>query len=130
MQKFFKNNKIQIFKFALVGLGSNILNFSIYSFVYNLSVGINLASSIGYICGLLNSFYFSNNWVFTSTRNKKTNYALFLFALIYFLGGLEMTCIINIVDKLIQNHKIAWICGVFVAAMNNYFCSKYLLFLD
>ena len=63
-------------------------------------------------------------------RNKKTYHALILFIIIYFFGGLEMTLIINILDKLIQNHNIAWICGAFVAAMNNYLCSKYLLFDD
>ena len=47
---------------------------------------------------------------------------------IYLMGGLEMILIINVVDKLIQNHKIAWICGAVVAAMNNYLGSKYLLF--
>ena len=113
-----------------MGLGSTILNFCIYSIFYNLTLLINLASVMGYISGLFNSFYFSDKWVFTRSRNKKTNYTLFLFAVIYFLGGLEMTLIINIVDKLIQNHKIAWICGAFVAAMNNYLCSKYLLFDD
>ena len=49
---------------------------------------------------------------------------------IYMMGGLEMALIINVVDKLIQNHRMGWICGVCVAAMNNYFCSKYLLFHD
>tara|TARA_Y100000589_G_scaffold7443_1_gene6334 strand:+ start:256 stop:648 length:393 start_codon:yes stop_codon:yes gene_type:complete len=127
---FYKKNKIQIIKFAVVGLGSNVLNFCIYSIIYNLSLGISLASFIGYVCGLLNSFYFSVNWVFIKSRNKKTIYAPFLFVVIYFLGGLEMMLIINIIDKLIQNHKIAWICGAFVAAMNNYLCSKYLLFDD
>ena len=128
MIRFFKKNKIQIVKFAVVGLGSTVLNFCIYSIIYNLNFGINLASSIGYACGLLNSFYFSNIWVFNRLRNKNTNYALFIFIAIYFIGGLEMALIINVVDKLIQNHKIAWICGAFVAAMNNYLCSKYLLF--
>tara|TARA_B100000900_G_scaffold117870_1_gene99330 strand:+ start:527 stop:919 length:393 start_codon:yes stop_codon:yes gene_type:complete len=126
--RFFKKNKIQIFKFALVGLGSTILNFFVYSIIYNLNLGINLASFIGYASGLLNSFYFSNKWVFSSSRHKKTNYALFLFVVIYFLGGLEMALIINTVDKLIQNHKVAWISGACIAAMNNYLCSKYLLF--
>ena len=128
MISFFNKNKIQILKFSLVGFGSTILNFCVYSIVYNITLRINLASFIGYSFGLLNSFYFSDNWVFARSRNKKTNYALFLFVLIYFIGGLEMTLIINFVDKLIQNYKIAWICGVFVAAVNNYLCSKYLLF--
>ena len=85
---------------------------------------------MGYIGGLLNSFYFSDKWVFTRSRNKKNNYALFFFIVIYFVGGLEMTLIINIVDKLIYNYKIAWICGAFVASMNNYLFSKYFLFND
>tara|TARA_Y100001978_G_scaffold36996_1_gene32981 strand:- start:97 stop:489 length:393 start_codon:yes stop_codon:yes gene_type:complete len=128
--RFFKKNKIQIIKFALVGLGSSILNFFIYSIIYHLTLRINLASFIGYTFGLLNSFYFSDNWVFSSSRNKKTNYAFSLFVVIYFLGGVEMALIINIVDNLIQNHKVAWLCGAFIAAMNNYLCSKYLLFDD
>ena len=130
MRRFFKKNKIQILKFIIVGLGSTALNFCIYSIIYKLTFAINLASFIGYSVGLLNSFYFSDNWVFSGSRNKKTNYALFLFFGIYFLGGLEMALIINFVDNYIQNHKIAWIGGVFVAAMNNYLCSKYLLFDD
>ncbi len=128
MISFFKKNKIQILKFIVVGLGSTLLNFLIYSIIYHYTLEINLASLIGYICGLLNSFYFSDNWIFTRSKNTKFHYAIFLFFLIYFVGGLEMTLIINIIDNLIQNHKIAWICGAFVAAMNNYLGSKYLLF--
>ena len=117
-------------KFALVGLGSSALNFCVYSILYQLTFIINLASFIGYVSGLFTTFYFSNKWTFTKSRYNSLNFTLFLFVFIYFLGGLEMTLIINIVDKLIQNHRIAWICGVFVAAMNNYFCSKYFLFHD
>ena len=128
--RFLKKNKIQILKFGLVGLGSTFLNYCVYSIVYQLTLRINLASFLGYFSGLFTTFYFSNNWTFTKSRYKKLSYTLFLFFLIYFMGGLEMTLIINIVDKLILNHRIAWICGVFVAAVNNYFFSKYLLFHD
>ena len=117
-------------KFGLVGLGSTFLNFCVYSIVYQLTLIINFASFLGYVSGLLTTFYFSNNWTFSKARYKNLSYTLFLFVFIYFMGGLEMTLIINIVDKLLQNHRIAWICGVLVAAMNNYFCSKYLLFRD
>ena len=113
-----------------MGLGSTFLNFCVYSIVYQLTLIINLASFLGYFSGLFTTFYFSNHWTFSKARYKNLSYTLFLFVFIYFMGGLEMTLIINIVDKLIQNHRVAWICGVFVAAMNNYFCSKYLLFYD
>ena len=128
MKRFLKKNKIQILKFALVGLGSTFLNFCIYSILYHLTFKLSLASFISYFAGLLNSFYFSDKWIFTRSRNKKTNYLLFLFIVVYFLGGLEMALIINFLDKLIQNYRIAWICGAFVAALNNYLCTKYLLF--
>ena len=128
MRRFFRKNKIQIFKFVVVGTVSTILNYCIYFVAYNLTLSINLASFLGYTCGLLNSFYFSDTWVFAKSRNKKTNYALFLFVLIYFFGGLEMALTINIVDNLIHNYKIAWICGAFIAAVSNYLCSKKLLF--
>ena len=130
MIRFLKKNKSQIFKFVLVGLGSTLLNFSIYSIVYNLTLWINLASFIGYIIGLLNSFYFSQNWIFSKIRNKRVNCSVFLFFFIYFIGGLEMTLIIYIMDNLIQNYKIAWLSGAFVAAINNYLMSKYFLFED
>ena len=114
----------------VVGLGSTILNFCIYSIVYNLNLGINLASFIGYTCGILNSFYFSDKWVFPSSRGKDLNYSLTIFFVIYFVGGLEMTMVINFMNNLLQNHLIAWICGVFVASANNYLGSKYFLFND
>ena len=128
--RFLKKNKVQILKFAFVGLGSTFLNFCVYSIIYHFTLTINLASFLGYSSGLFTTFYFSNNWTFTKSRYKNLSHTIFFFVLIYFIGGLEMTLIINIVDKLIQNHNIAWICGVFVAAINNYFCSKYLLFHD
>ena len=128
--RFLKKNKIQIIKFGLVGLGSTFLNFCIYSIVYQLTLIINLASFLGYLSGLLTTFYFSNNWTFSKSRYKNLSYTFFIFVFIYFMGGLEMTLIVNTVYKLIQNHRIAWICGVFVAAINNYFCSKYFLFHD
>ena len=94
-------------KFGLVGLGSTFLNFCVYSIVYKITLTINLASFLGYFSGLLTTFYFSNNWTFSKSRYKNLSYTLCLFMFIYFMGGLEMTLIINIVDKLIQNHRIA-----------------------
>ena len=117
-------------KFAFIGLLATFLNFCVYSIIYHLTLKIKLASVIGYFSGLLITFYYSNSWTFTKARYQNLSYSLLLFIFIYFMGGLEMTLIINIVDKLIQNHRIAWICGAFVAAMNNYVGSKYLLFHD
>jgi len=51
-----------------------------------------------------------------------------MFVVIYLLGGIEMTIIINILYKLSANHIIAWICGASFATVNNFLFSKYFIF--
>ncbi len=130
MLRFIKKNKFQILKFLIVGLLSSTLNFFIYSLVYYLTFKITFASISGYLIGLANSFYFSSKWIFTKTRKKRFNYTFIVFMIIYIIGGLEMTLIINIVNAIVQNPYIAWLCGALIAAVNNYLCSKYLVFGD
>ena len=113
-----------------MGFSSNFFNFVVYSFIYQLTNVINLASFLGYIVGLLNSFYFSDKWVFSKPKDRKLNYALFLFFVIYIIGGFEMIVVINIVNNIFQDYKIAWLCGGFIAAASNYICLKYFLFKD
>ena len=128
MIRFLQKNKYQILKFIIVGLISNVLNFGVYTLVYKLTFSINLASFLGYVVGLVNSFLFSKNWVFNNSKKLKLDKTFIIFTLIYFLGGLEMTIIINTVNENIQDYRLAWICGAIVAAINNYLGSKYLLF--
>ena len=127
---FVQRNKFQILKFVFVGLISTCINFIFYSFIYNLTSSINLASFIGYCLGLLNSFYFSDKWVFQNSRKKRLKNAFILFLFIYILGGLEMTLTINIINYLFKDHNVAWLCGAFMAASSNYLFSKYFLFND
>ena len=54
----------EIKRFILVGFGSNALNFLVFILLYRLSATIWIASSLGYIAGLSNSFYFGKVWVF------------------------------------------------------------------
>jgi len=128
--RFVQRNKFQILKFVFVGLMSTCINFIIYSFIYNLTFSINLASFLGYCLGLLNSFYFSDKWVFKNSRKKRLKNAFILFLLIYFLGGLEMTLAINIINNFFKDHNLAWLCGALMAASSNYLFSKYFLFKD
>jgi len=126
--QYVKKNKNQIFKFVIVGLLSSFLNFISYIFIYSITRDINLSSLTGYSLGLLNSFYFSSNWVFPGAQKFKLNKAFLLFLLIYCVGGIQMTLTINFVDKIIENYKFAWLCGAFIASVNNYLGSKYVLF--
>ena len=128
LKRFINNYKIQIFKFLIVGVLSSILNFLIYKSIYIFTANINLSSVLGYCIGLLNSFLLSSKWVFSNNRCIRLDKAFIVFVLIYALGGLEMTMIINVLYELSANHIIAWLCGACVAATNNFLFSKYLIF--
>ena len=78
--------------------------------------------------GLLTSFVLAKIWVFRDNSQKKILKSFFIFCIIYFLGGLEMSLIIVYLNQLVNNYNFAWFCGAFVGAVNNYLGSKYLLF--
>jgi len=111
-----------------VGVFSSVLNFLVYKSIYIVTANINLSSVLGYFIGLLNSFLFSSQWVFSNNRRIRLDRAFIKFVSIYALGGLEMTIIINVLYELSANHIIAWLCGASLAAINNFLFSKYLIF--
>tara|TARA_B100000674_G_C37861898_1_gene925194 strand:+ start:118 stop:513 length:396 start_codon:yes stop_codon:yes gene_type:complete len=128
LKKYLKKNKLQIIKFILVGLTSAVISFGTYSLIYIFTSRINIASFLGYVAGMSNSFLFARNWVFINSRKIRIDKALVIFCLIYIVGGLEMTIVVYCVDLLIENYKIAWFIGAIIAACSNYLGSKYLLF--
>ena len=128
LRRFINNHKVQISKFLIVGVLSSIFNFLVYKSTYIFTANINLASVLGYCIGLLNSFLFSSKWVFSNKAYNRLDKAFLMFVLIYLIGGFEMTIIIDVLYKAGTNHIIAWLCGAFVAAINNFLFSKYLIF--
>ena len=128
MNKFFQENKYQIFRFTISGLIATCLNFFVFDLFYLIFKNIILASLIGYSSGLLSSFVFVKIWVFRDNSNLRIFKSFFVFCLIYFLGGLEMSLIIFFLNQLVENYKAAWFCGAFIGALNNYLGSKYFLF--
>jgi len=128
LEKLFKENKYQIFRFIVSGLISTFINFFVYHLLYKIFENIIFASLFGYSTGLLSSFILAKIWVFRNNSQKKIFKSFFIFCLIYFLGGLEMSLIIIFLNQLLFNHKFSWLCGTFIGALNNYLGSKYFLF--
>ncbi|CAE20100.1 hypothetical protein PMM1641 [Prochlorococcus marinus subsp. pastoris str. CCMP1986] len=121
-------NKYQILRFFISGLIATFINFLVFNSFYLIFKNIIFASLLGYSTGLLSSFVFAKIWVFRDNSQKKIIKSFFIFCLIYFLGGLEMSLVIIFLSRLIDNYKIAWLIGAFIGALNNYLGSKYFLF--
>ena len=118
----------EIRRFIIVGVGSNALNFLVYILLYRLGTTIWIASSLGYIVGLSNSFYFGKTWVFNS-ESVVFKHAIIKFILIYGFGGIGMVLIITMLDSLTaMDYRVIWFFGAFFAFLNNYLGSKIFVF--
>ena len=128
MGKHFQKNKYRIFRFIISGFIATCINYLVFNSVYLIFKNLILASIFGYSSGLLSSFTFAKIWVFRDNSKKKIIKSFFIFCLIYFLGGLEMSIMITFLNGLIDNYKVAWLFGAFIGALNNYLGLKYVLF--
>ena len=128
MYKFFKRNNKQIFRFLVSGIIASSFNFISYRTLYLIFKNILFASISGYCVGVLVSFIFAKSWVFQNSSNQPLLKSFFLFCLIYFLGGIEMSLVIVFLNRLIENYKIAWVFGAIIGSLNNFLGSKYFSF--
>ena len=128
MYKFFKKNNQQILRFIISGVIASSLNFFSYRALYLIFKNILFASISGYCIGILVSFIFAKSWVFKISSSQPLVKSLYLFCLIYILGGIEMSLVIVFLNRLIENYKIAWFIGALIGSINNYLGSKYLSF--
>ena len=128
MYKFLKRNNQQILKFIVSGVIASSFNFISYRAIYLIFNNILFASISGYSIGLVVSFIFAKSWVFKKSSIQPLVKSLFLFCLIYFFGGIEMSLVILFLNRLIDNYGIAWLFGALIGSINNYLGSKYLLF--
>ena len=115
-------------RFAIIGVVSNIINFTLYSLTYLMFINIIISSLIGYFFGILTSYYFGRLWVF-KVDNKFTLNEIVRFVSVYVIGGLGMTIIIYYLDHYLNfDYKLSWVVGALFAITNNYLGSKHLVF--
>ena len=128
---YFNMKKIigEVSRFVVVCVGSNVVNYFTYVLMYTLiGVPLWIAAAAGYIVGLMNSFYFGKLWVFNHGSSIH-RLAIIKFILVYGIGGIGMTVIINELDSnTILDYRLIWFFGALFAFFNNYLGSKWLVF--
>lgn len=119
----------EVIKFSITGIVSVIINFGFYFFLFNLSGYILMSASIGYIAGVANSFVLGRYWVFKYEKEFSLN-EVFLFSLVYLIGGVIMLLIISALDSRNFNYIFSWFCGAAYAVINNFIGSKFVVFKE
>ena len=108
MNKFFNSilclpKQQDVQRFLLMGVLSNVINFAVYYALININVNLSLSSILGYLAGLICSYHLGRVWVFGQRFDINSKSILF-FGIVYFLGSVWMTVIIN----LMVNYLWGW----------------------
>ncbi len=120
--------KSEIKRFLVVGIGSNILNYLAYYLIFITGFSIIVASAIGYLVGVFNSYYFGSTWVFCE-KGKINLMSFLIFIGVYLIGGAGMVLIIDFTYSiLLLDYRMCWLLGAIFAVINNYIGSKFLVF--
>src|SRR3990170_8363754 len=111
----------ELTRFLIVGIGSNLLNFVVYVFTHTIGAPLIVASTAGYVAGILNSYNFGKIWVFDAV-NRTGNMTIVVFLLVYTIGGIGMSGIIEALDRYVGlDYRISWFFGAIFAFLNNFF---------
>jgi putative flippase GtrA len=87
-----------------------------------------LSSTLGYVVGLVNSYYLGKIWVFNS-KSKISFKEVIKFLIVYLIGGIGMVAIIWVLsDKYNIDYRLSWLFGAFFAVINNFFGSKFIVY--
>ena len=125
-----KNLTIQIWRFLIVGIFANMVNFVFYHFLYIQSNLAFTSSIFGYAAGMILSYLGGRFWTFGG--NKYLNKAAYLiFIIIYVASGIMMATLIHVFVMIIDvHHAVAWCIGASAAIILNFFGQKFIVFKD
>jgi len=106
---FFLNGfKQQFFKYFLVSLICLVIDFSSYLFLfYVLNIDLDISATIGYVAGLIISYFLLTKYVFSSVSRNSLKFLLrrfFLFLISGTVGAISTFSVVNIVVVIFGNN--------------------------
>jgi hypothetical protein len=105
---FLNGFKQQFFKYFLVSLICLAIDFSCYLFLfYVLNIDLDISATIGYVAGLIISYFLLTKYVFSSVSRKSLKFLLrrvFLFLISGTVGAISTYSVVNIVVVIFGNN--------------------------
>lgn len=123
---------MQFFKFGIVGLSNTIISYVVYLIGVFFGLHYLLASILGFVISILNSFYWNNQYVFKTNANEKRSLiSSFCKTFLAYAGtGLVLNNILLIiqVDILHCNKTIAPLINLIITIPLNFVLNKFWAF--
>ena len=119
----------QFIKFGIVGLSNTIISYGVYAGLTYVGVPYVLASVIGFVVSVLNSFFWNNRYVFKKNDGEQRNpwWTLAKTFLAYAGTGLILSNILLVlfVDKMGISKYLAPILSLVITIPLNFVINKY-----
>ena len=127
MEKFNKQNFLEIYRFLIVGICSVSIDFLFYYlFIYLDFFDPNNSKRISFIIGAIFAFYTNRNYVFKVSEKKFTQYVMF--SLLYFISFILNSIIHDYVYLLTSVTLISFLCATAVSTVTNFAGQKFIIF--
>jgi putative flippase GtrA len=117
----------QIFRFALVGVGVNVLLYAAYLTLVGLQVDVKVAMSLAYVGGVVLGFVLNRRWTFGRLRRPCGDVPAYL--TVYLAGYLlTLGALVLFVDGMGWAHQAVQGAMVFIVAALAFVLQKYWVF--
>lgn len=117
----------QLFRFAVVGLVSNVLLYLAYLLITALGVGHKTVMTVLYITGVCMTFVLNRNWTFT--HDGHVTRAFLAYVALYAFGYLvNFAVLYALVDRLGYDHRIVQGTMIVCLAIFFFLSQKFLVF--
>lgn len=124
-----KETLFQFIKFGLVGLSNTVLSYVVYCVLIKLNTHYQIANIVGFIVGVLNSYYWNNRYVFKTNEGEKRNHIKTLFKtfVAYGITGLLLQGFLLwlFVERFEIDSLIAQLLGLCITVPLNFVLNKF-----
>lgn len=125
----YKDLFLQFFKFGIVGILNVCVNFITYYVLLFLGIHYIIANTVGYILGIVNSYYWNNRYVFLQQKQdlliKKFIKVCVSYGITYIISTIALYVIVSYLNI---SEIIAPILILFITVPINFILNKYWAF--
>lgn len=127
MEKFNKQNFLEIYRFLIVGICSVSIDFVFYYlFIYFDFFDPNNSKRISFIIGAIFAFYSNRNYVFRVNQKKFSQYIMF--SILYFTSFILNSIVHDYIYSISNLTLVSFLCATMVSTITNFTGQKFLIF--
>lgn len=118
---------LQFVKFGFVGLSNTVISYVVYILLIFFNVHYLIASMLGFVISVINSFYWNNKYVFKDKNHNRSLVTAFIKTFISYAGtGLLLANILLFIwiDLVHASEVIAPIINLFITIPLNFLLNK------